>query len=134
MRQYAIGAPFYAKQGLTVGQLVRAPILTADQNNYNPAGLSTAGILQIKSNASPRNITGLQAPTPQTQSGRQLLLWNLSAGFNITLKQGSASSSAANQFECPGETDYTLAWGHSVLLYYVYDYDGGLNAKWLVVG
>lgn len=69
--------------------------ITADQNDYSPTGLSTANVLRLSSDAA-RNITGIAAQA----TGRFILLFNI-GGFNITLVDESASSSAANRFSVP---------------------------------
>lgn len=75
--------------------------ITADQNDYNPTGLSAAAVLRLSSDAS-RNITGLQGGS----DGRVLWLYNIGAN-PIVLIDESGSSSAANRFAFDG--NLTLA-------------------------
>ena len=84
--------------------------ITADQNDYNPTGLSTASVLRLSSDAS-RNITGLQGGA----DGRLIIIHNVGAQ-NIVLVNASASSSAANRFSFGG--DLTLAASAGVILRY----------------
>lgn len=67
-------------------------ILTASQNNYNPAGLSLASTLRISSDA-PYDITGMAGG----ESGRLMFIFNVGS-YPITLKKESTSSTAANRF------------------------------------
>lgn len=71
--------------------------ITADQNDYNPTGLSTAAVLRLSSNAS-RNITGLAGGA----AGRILILHNVGSQ-NVVLKDESGSSAAANRFALPND-------------------------------
>ena len=66
--------------------------ISADQNNYNPAGLAAASVLRLSSDAT-RNITGLSGGT----DGRLIIIENVGANA-IVLKDASASSGAANRF------------------------------------
>ena len=83
------------------GRIAPAQI-TANQNNYNPTGLSTARTMTINSDAS-RDITGLAAQA----DGRVITIIN-NGSQNIVFKNQNGGSSAANQFACPGAVDFTL--------------------------
>lgn len=69
--------------------------LSADQNDYNPTGLSTANTIRLTSSVAV-SITGLQGGA----AGRVVLIHNAnsSGGSNITLKTEDSGSSAANRF------------------------------------
>lgn len=85
--------------------------ITANQNDYNPTGLSTASVLKLNSDIS-RAITGLAGGA----DGRLLIVMNTGAADaprDITLSGESASSSAANRFAAsttvrPGDTVFLL--------------------------
>jgi len=79
------------------GEITPATI-TADQNDYNPAGFATAHTLRIAADSPFRALTGLTAGT----SGRQILLRNVGA-VAIQLRRESASSAAANRFSLPAD-------------------------------
>jgi len=68
--------------------------LSTDQNDYAPTSLSTASVIRQDLSASV-NITGLTGGA----SGRILVLRNISSAYNMTLKDASASSTAANRFK-----------------------------------
>ncbi|MEH2468844.1 hypothetical protein V1281_001900 [Nitrobacteraceae bacterium AZCC 2161] len=68
------------------------PTLSANTNNWAPTGLSTATVIYASA-STPVNITGLTGGV----EGRKIKIYN-SGGNAITLKNGSGSSSAANQF------------------------------------
>jgi hypothetical protein len=85
--------------------------ITANQNNYNPANLSTASVLRLSSNAS-RNITSLAGGT----DGRVITLMNVGS-FPIVLKNDDgATGTASNRFALTG--DLTLAAKQSAMLMY----------------
>lgn len=84
--------------------------ITADQNDYNPTGLSTASVLRLNTDAS-RAITGLQGGA----DGRIIVIHNVGSNA-IVLKDESASSTAANRFAL--SADVTLAADQSAALQY----------------
>lgn len=94
--------------------------ITADQNDYNPTGLSSATVLRLDSDAS-RNITGLQGGA----EGREIVLVNVGAN-NIVLKDADAASSAANRFAM--DADLTLSADMSALL--IYD---ATSSRWRLI-
>src|SRR5574339_56630 len=66
--------------------------ITANQNDYNPTGLSTASTLRLTTDAS-RNITGLAGGA----DGRLICIHNVGS-FNIVLTNQDTLSTAANRF------------------------------------
>ena len=94
--------------------------ITADQDNYAPTGLSTANTLRLNSDAA-RNITGLTAGS----SGEVKVIHNVGS-FAITLKDESASSTAANRFALTA--DLEVAADAMVVLQY-----DGTSARWRAV-
>lgn len=97
------------------------PSISADQNNWNPAGLGTTQdtTLIITMNAANRLITGIAA---QPDGYR---VWCYPLAQTLTLAHLSGSSSAANQIVCPGGVNYALPNRSGVGL--VYD---GTNNLW----
>lgn len=92
--------------------------ISADQNNYAPAGYDKhCGLLEISSDAA-RTITGLTGGT----TDRKLFIAN-KGSFNITLKDASGSSTAANRFLF-GE-DVVIRAGGAIELYY-----SGTDSRW----
>lgn len=87
--------------------------LSGNVNDYNPTGLSTAAVLRLSSDTTPRTITGLQGGA----DGRILFLINVGATYNVVLADESASSSAANRFSFGG-TDFKLAPKRGLLIIY----------------
>ncbi len=69
--------------------------ITADQNDYNPTGLSTASVLRLQSDAA-RSITGIAGGT----NGRVLILQNIGSQ-PIILSHDSVGSVAGNRFYLP---------------------------------
>jgi len=95
----------------------------ANQNNYDPTGLSTATFLRLSSSGS-YNITGLAGGT----SGRVVIIHNIGAN-NLTLKDESASSTAANRFALPSTDDFVLWPDQTVILHY-----DATTTRWRVIG
>jgi hypothetical protein len=77
---------------LRLTSIIGPPTITADQNDYAPAGLATATWLRLSSDAT-REITGLAAQP----LGRLLLLLN-AGSQDIVLPHESALSVAANRW------------------------------------
>lgn len=73
------------------------------------------------------NLTGITAPVTGSTNGRRVTLKNTSASFAVTLKHATTSS-GANQFYCPGATDYALRPLSSVDIAY-----DSTDAKWRVL-
>ncbi len=84
--------------------------ITANQNDYNPTGLSTATVLRLSTDAS-RNITGISGGA----DGRLLALFNIGS-FPVVLKTADTGSSAANRFDF--DTDVTLQPDQGIILLY----------------
>jgi len=89
--KYILANPFYAIT-TTPLQTISPSQITADQNDYNPSGLSTAGALRIHSDAR-RTITGIAGGT----DGRELTLHNVGE-YPIVIAFQSSGSTAANRF------------------------------------
>lgn len=96
--------------------------LTANTDDWDPAGLSTADIIRASTDAS-RNLTGIVAP----DYTRTLVLVNVGA-FDLVLKHDTTST-AANRFYCPNDADLTLSKDSAIWL----EYDL-TSARWQVVG
>jgi hypothetical protein len=96
------------------GLVVPAQI-TADQNDYNPTGLTTGSSLMLSSDAT-RAITGIVPP--MATNGCRLAIHN--AGSNtITLNHEDTNSTAANRFALPGAANFAITANSGVeLIYY----------------
>ncbi|MBI5369076.1 MAG: hypothetical protein HZA54_18720 [Planctomycetes bacterium] len=95
--------------------------IAADQNNYNPAGLSGAATLRISASTAVA-ITGLAGGA----DGRLLTLFNVGAN-NITLADEGAGSSAANRFALTA--DLVLAPDECCVVQY-----DATSSRWRAVG
>lgn len=103
--------------GLFLTGRLSPAILSADENDYNPAGLAGTSVLRLSSDAS-RSITGLSGGG----DGRIVVFVN--AGANpIVLKDAGAGSSAGNRFAFGA--DVTLAAKQSALLWY-----DAMDSRW----
>lgn len=95
--------------------------VTADQNDYNPTGLSTASVLRLSSDAS-RNITGLSGGG----DGRVIAIVNVGAN-PVTLRDENSSSAAANRFALGA--DFLLNAKQGAVLWY-----DSTDSRWKLLG
>lgn len=98
--------------------------ISAQQNNYNPSGLSGAMYLLLTGDGTTRHITGLQGGG----LGRLITIINAGAS-DLVLDNASGSSSGANQFNLPNGADVTIPFGGAATLWY----KSTLN-NWFMVG
>ena len=110
--------------------ILNPPQITANQNNYNPINLDTAGLLRVTANGA-YNITGLQAPRVLFGASTDFtrIAWTNRSNFTLTLMHNSGSSSTLNRFSCPRSVDFGLTSGGTVWMYY--DTSAG---SWVVEG
>jgi hypothetical protein len=107
-----------APRKIALSTLARYPGITispaqivANTDNYNPTGLSTAGVLRVSTDAS-RNLTGIVAQA----DGPELLICNIGA-FDLVLKHDTTST-AANRFYTPNNADFTIRQNGCARLFY----------------
>ena len=88
-------------------------------NNYSPAGYvgGTTNRLLITPTSGGSTCTGLSASG--VPDGWEVVLYNVSATIQITFPNASGSSSAANQFLCPGAGAVVLDVQTGVIIQYV---------------
>lgn len=108
-------------RGLALSGVISPAQITANQNDYAPAGLANASVLRISTDAA-RDVTGLASGA----DGRVVMVCNCGA-FNAVLKAESASSAAANRFGFG--SDLTLAAKQGTLL--IYD---AAASRWRQIG
>lgn len=94
----------------------------ATANNFAPAGYvaGTTNRILITPNAGGSTCTGILAIG--IPDGWQVVLYNNSATVSITFSNASGSSSAANQFLCPGAGAAVLGVQTAVIIQYVAAY------------
>jgi hypothetical protein len=102
-----------------IGSISPAQI-TATQDNYNPAGLSTASVLKLTTDSS-RNITGIAGGA----DGRVLIIHNV-GGFNLVLMDEGGTSTDINRFAL--STNQTIPPDNSVAIQY-----DGTTLRWRVL-
>jgi hypothetical protein len=98
------------QQAMTLSGDISPTQLTADVNDYAPTGFATASVLRLSADAA-RSITGIAGGS----DGRVIVLRNVGS-FDITLPDGSASSTAGNRFKFGA--DFTLGAGKATTLIY----------------
>jgi hypothetical protein len=111
------------RQGFELANEIAPTQLAANQDDYNPTGLTTAAVMILTSDAS-RDLTGIVAPA---RTGKTMWLYNNGAQ-NIVLKH-DATSTAANRLWCRGAADMTLTPKTGVHLYY-----SATITRWVVMG
>lgn len=96
--------------------------ITADQNDYNPSGFSSSGIVRLDTDAS-RNITGFDAGA--IVYVKKII--NVGAN-NVVLQHQNAGSAAANRILVAAGSDLTLTPNQSTDIYY-----DSTTARWRTV-
>jgi hypothetical protein len=104
-------------RGLSLSGVISPPQMTANQNDYNPAGIAAASVLQISADAA-RSVSGLAGGA----EGRLVTLINVGSP-PITLLDESTASSAANRFTLGG--GLCIAGKQAAILRY-----DGTTARW----
>ena len=90
--------------------------ITADQNNYAPAGITTCSNVRLTSDTNGRHITGISAGGT---SGRTIRLINANPSANsILFDLESASSTAANRFAGNTGSSISLSFGSAMTIWY----------------
>ncbi|MBS0528891.1 MAG: DUF2793 domain-containing protein [Proteobacteria bacterium] len=107
-------------RGLALTGLIAPAQITANQNDYNPAGIATASVLQINADAA-RSISGLAGGT----EGRCVTIINVGSQ-PVTLLDESASSSASNRLTLGG--NLTISAKQAAILRY-----DGTAARWQAI-
>lgn len=105
--------PMWGAQALTLSGVLSPPQITADQNDYAPAGLAQAFMLRLQVDAN-RSITGLLAQA----AGRLVAIINYGSTFTITLAHQSASSAATNRILTPNSLPLVLPQHGCAWLWY----------------
>lgn len=95
---------------LPAGAVISPSQITADQDNYNPSGLSTADVVRLDFDANGRSITGLATWT----DGRPKILVNTSANYGV-LAAEHPDSTNTNRFA--GPCDHILPPAAAVTVY-----------------
>ncbi len=129
----AIQAAFYADlaEGVAAGSvlpqtfalsgIITPSIFTANQNDFNPSGLSTSTVLRLSTDQS-RDLTGLAGGS----EGRMIIIHNVGSNA-LVIKDSDAASTAANRFAL--SSDVTLAPDQSALLQY-----DNTTLRWRMIG
>jgi hypothetical protein len=107
-------------RGVALSGVIAPPQITANQNDFNPASLASAAVMQLSSDAA-RNITGLAAGA----DGRIISIINVGSQ-TITLVNESASSTAANRLTFGA--DLTLLPRQAAILRY-----DGTTSRWQAI-
>ncbi len=97
--------------GLVGNTIISPAQITSTQDDWNPTGLSTAGVIRVDGDASFRQIRGITAPA----AAKQLTLINVGSNA-ICLPTQNTNSTAANRFAF--NRDIILFPGKSITLFY----------------
>jgi len=101
---------FALPRAVALTGVIAPPTLTADHNDYAPAGIAAASVLQLSADAA-RSLTGLAGGA----EGRVLCVINVGSQ-PVILRDGSAASLAANRFSLGG--DLAIAGKQAAILRY----------------
>jgi hypothetical protein len=115
----ALTVPAFRMSGGTLHLTNISDTISADQNNYAPAGIDTAHGLFITASGATRTLTGIQSGGAGDDNGRVLYLTcqgSGGGGNDIVLAHNSGSSTAVNRFSCPGSANLTVRAGGGVML------------------
>lgn len=93
------------------GSVVTAPQLTADVNNYGPAGWNSCDVLRISSSSNGRQIHGFEA----VQDNRPRLIWNVGS---TTISLLNSSSGAVTKNRITAVSEIFLLSNASVVIQY----------------
>lgn len=110
---------FYTNDQVLFGGVISPAQITANQNDYTPAGIGSASVLRISSDAS-RDITGIGGG----YAGMILIVENVGTNL-IVLNHEDVLSTAANRFSMPDSNNFTLRDGWSAI--FLYD---GTTSRW----
>jgi hypothetical protein len=103
---------------------ISPPQLTANQNDYAPAGIAAASVVRLDMNAN-INITGWAG---SNVDGSVLIVENTTTTRTLILQHENAGSAAANRMLCPGAQDVQLQPLCSAVM--IYD---STSARWRVL-
>jgi hypothetical protein len=107
-------------RGLVLSGVIAPAQITANQNDYNPAGIASAAVIQLSSDAS-RSVSGLAGGA----EGRILCLINVGTQPLVLLDQSTASA-AANRFAFG--SDLTMPAKQAAMLRY-----DGTASRWQAI-
>lgn len=126
-----VGADVYDyANALGITQVTAAIVrinVTANEDNYNPAGFGTTNLLELNPTGSDRDITGFVAPAVGV--ARIITIVNLSSSLKIKFKNNDSSSLAANRILLRDNGDKDLKKQDGCRFYY--DHTGN---RWRVFG
>lgn len=104
--------------------LVPPKLATGSYNNYAPAGIETAVVLELEPDGGDVTLTGIKA-LDGAVNVRMLLLRNRDSGSSLFLTHDDSASTAQYRFSLPDDEDVELAPGQNVWLYYDPNRDEG---------
>lgn len=121
---FSIGEPFVMTSQVRAPGTITPPDFTgANVNNYNPAGLATAYVIeQACTGSGDTFISGLQAQPTGT-----IIVFKNTGYFNLNFLNHNSGSLAANQFDLPSATSWQLEPGYSLVLRYT-------GTQWEAIG
>jgi hypothetical protein len=101
-------------QSALIANNIIGATVSAGQNNWAPAGVTTCAVISVDVSGATRTITGIDA-TGWTDGQRITIM---ARNNDLVLAHGSASSTSGNRFACPGLANYTIRSGGGVDVVY----------------
>ena len=126
-----IAGPLNIRQilfGQANAMLVPAAISSPTTNDYGPAGLDEATILNLSSSVD-ATITGMLAPAGIVVGGTLKYIQNIGLTNKITLTSNSAASGAFNRFKTPNDAPLDILPGGAIIVIW-----SSSNKQWRVAG
>lgn len=112
--EYMSGTGVWSVPASATGKVVIRPTISGTVNNWNPSGLAHDVIIS-PTLAANRIVTGIAA----LADGAVLHIMTDNTTTNtLTLNHLDGGSSAANQFKCPGGTNYVITNKAGVIVWY----------------
>lgn len=113
-------------KSMNISSVISPPTITADLDDWNPTGLSACRVIEVVTDGSNHDITGIQSI-----ASRVIVIQNIGSGIgtaNVILKHDDVGSLAANRMLLPGGADVTLQRYKSVTLRYA-----DSQSRWMVL-
>lgn len=116
----------FDSKSINISSVISPPTITTDLNDWNPTGLSSCRVIEVITDGSNHDITGIQAI-----ASRVIIIQNIGSGIgtaNVILKHDDTGSLAANRMLLPAGADVTLQRYKSVTLRYA-----DSQSRWMVL-
>jgi len=98
---------------ITMSGVITPTALSADTDNWNPTGLSSARVIRASATGASRNLTGI---VPPFGNGEEVRIWNVGSQNIVMIHD--ATSTTTNRFLIAGSANYTMTPNSGARLWY----------------